>query len=154
MPAFSGPHVFSGPLPPPQFNMAAYAIGRAVRATPDKIALEVIDHIDAASPSEIWTYRDLEWAVLAIAHGLTHRGLVRGDRLLIRLDNTSAYALLFFGAIAGGLVPIPASSQLTDSEAAFLLENSGAAASRLQPQHPTPHAQPTSSHSPPPTSPP
>jgi acetyl-CoA synthetase len=105
--------------------MAAYAIGRAARTTPDKIALEVIDHINAATPAEIWTYRELERAILAIAHGLDQRGLVRGDRLLIRLDNTSAYALLFFGAIAAGLVPIPASSQLTDSEAAFLLENSG-----------------------------
>jgi acetyl-CoA synthetase len=106
--------------------MAAYAIGRAASATPDKIALEVIDHIDTTTPAETWTYRDLERAILAIAHGLNQRGFVRGERLLIRLDNTSAYALLFFGAIAAGLVPIPASSQLTGSEAAFLLDNSGA----------------------------
>jgi acetyl-CoA synthetase len=119
-------HAFSGPLPPPQFNMAAYAIGSAASATPDKIALEVIDQIDAATPAETWTYRELERAVLAIAHGLSQHGLNRGDRLLIRLDNTSAYALLFFGAIAAGLVPIPASSQITNSEAAFLLDNSGA----------------------------
>jgi acetyl-CoA synthetase len=117
---------FSGPLPSPQFNMAAYAIGRAARATPHKIALEVIDHIDAAKPAEIWTFRDLERAILAVTHGLDQRGLIRGDRLLIRLDNSSAYALLFFGAIAAGLIPIPASSQLTDSEAAFLADNSGA----------------------------
>jgi acetyl-CoA synthetase len=126
MHAFSSPHTFTGQLPPQQFNMAAYAIGRAARVTPDKIALEIVDHIDASMPTETWTFRELERAVLAIAHGLGARGLIKGDRVLIRLDNTSAYALLFFGAIAAGLVPIPASSQLTDSEAAFLLENSGA----------------------------
>jgi acetyl-CoA synthetase len=46
--------------------------------------------------------------------------------VLIRLDNTSDYALLFFGAIAAGLVPIPASTQLTAPELEFLLTNSGA----------------------------
>src|SRR5690606_31647775 len=38
------------------------------------------------------------------------------------------YALLFFGAIAAGYVPLPTSSQLTAGEATFLLEDSGAAA--------------------------
>ena len=117
---------FSGSLPPALFNMAAYAIGRAARATPDATALLVIDRLDAGAATETWSYRALERAVLSIAHGLTERGLQRGDRVLIRLDNTSAYALLFFGAVAAGLVPIPASSQLTEPEAAFLLENSGA----------------------------
>ncbi|MFS8640447.1 MAG: AMP-binding protein, partial [Symbiobacteriaceae bacterium] len=50
---------------------------------------------------------------------------------MIRLDNTSTYALLFFGAIAGGYVPLPTSSQLTPGEAAFLLQDSGAAAVAL-----------------------
>ncbi len=129
------PH-FSGPLPPPQLNMAAYAIGRTARETPDKIALLVIEHV-GTTPSETWTFADLEAAILAIAHSLTARGLVRGDRLLIRLDNTSAYALLFFGAIAAGLVPIPASTQLTEEEAAFLLANSGARGIALADAHGT-----------------
>ena len=117
---------FSGPLPPRLFNMAEYVIGRAARAAPDKIALIVVDDFGAAKPAETWTFGDLEAAVLSIAGGLLARGLVAGDRLLIRLDNTSAYALLFFGAIAAGLVPIPASTQLTEGEAEFLLANSGA----------------------------
>ena len=122
----SGMTLFSGPLPPPQFNMAEYVLGRAARETPDKVALVVIADVDAAAPAETWTYRDLDRAVLRIAAALKVRGLERGDRLLIRIDNTSAYALLFFGAIAAGLVPIPASNQLTDSEAEFLVSNSGA----------------------------
>ena len=117
---------FTGQPPPPVFNMAAYVIGVFAEATPDKVALIVIDNVEAAAPAETWTYRDLDRAVRRIASGLTARGFVHGDRLLIRLENTSTYALLFFGAITAGLVPIPASSQLTESEAAFVLANSGA----------------------------
>jgi acyl-coenzyme A synthetase/AMP-(fatty) acid ligase len=45
---------------------------------------------------------------------------------MIRMGNTSDYALLFFGAIAAGCVPLPSSAQLTEEEAAFLLADSGA----------------------------
>ena len=93
---------FSGPLPPSRFNMADYVIGRAARDTPDKIALLVVADVDAAAPAEAWTYAQLDAAVLCIAAALRARGLQRGDRLLIRLDNTSAYALLFFGAFLLG----------------------------------------------------
>jgi acyl-coenzyme A synthetase/AMP-(fatty) acid ligase len=117
---------FSGPLPPARFNMAEYCIGRAAASHGDKIALLVVDRLGAAAPAEMWTYRQLDAAVRGVAAGLLAQGFVRGDRLLIRLENTSAYALLFFGAVAAGLVPIPASSQLTPEEVAFFLENSGA----------------------------
>ena len=36
--------------------------------------------------------------------------------------------LTYFGALAAGLVALPSSPQLTPAEAAFLMENSGAAA--------------------------
>jgi acyl-coenzyme A synthetase/AMP-(fatty) acid ligase len=123
---------FSGPLPPSHFNMAQYVVGRAAEATPDKVALIVLDAADAP-PAEAWTYGEIEDAVLRAAGGLLALGLQRGDRLLIRLENTSAFALLFFGAVAAGLVPIPASTQLTADEAAFLLDDSGAAAVALAP---------------------
>ena len=119
---------FSGAAPPPQFNMAQYVIGRAAQTSPDKVALLVVENVESARPAETWTYRQLDRAVLAVARLLAAKGLIHGDRLLIRLDNTSAYALVFFGAIAAGLVPIPASSQLTEREAAFVRDNSGARA--------------------------
>lgn len=115
------------PAENPPFNMARYGIGAAAAATPMKPALIVIAAPDAA-PSEVWTYADLEDAVLRTAGALRGLGLAEGDRVMIRLDNTSAYAILFFGAIAAGLVALPASSQLTDREALFLLEDSTAAA--------------------------
>lgn len=117
-------------LPPPRFNMAAYGIGHAAAAFPDKPALLVISD-PTRPPAEIWTFAQLEDAILRIAAALQAEGLEPGARLMIRLENTSSYALLFFGAIAGGYVPLPASSQLTGHEAAFLLADSGAAAVAL-----------------------
>src|SRR5262249_47744734 len=113
--------------PPPLFNMAAYAIGRAARARPDAPALLVVAE-PGAPPAETWTFAALEDAALRVAGGLAASGLAPGARILIRLDNTSAYALLFFGAIAGGFVPLPTSAQLTPHEVRFLLEDSGASA--------------------------
>lgn len=117
--------------PPARFNMAAYAIGRAARDKPDAPALIVVDAAEAESPAEIWTFAEIDESVRRIAGALRASGLPPGARLLIRLDNTSSYALLFFGAIAGGFVPLPTSSQLTETEARFLLADSGAAAVAL-----------------------
>jgi acetyl-CoA synthetase len=112
----------------PRFNMAAYCIGRAASARADAPALIVVDDAGAKLPAEVWTFAGIEDACLRIAGGLRAAGLAPGARILIRLDNTSAYALLFFGAIAGGFVPLPTSAQLTEHEVRFLLEDSGAAA--------------------------
>ncbi len=115
-------------VPPPRFNMAAYCIGRAAAERPDTPALVVVADAGAGTPAEVWTFAELEAAVLRVAADLKARGLAPGARILIRLENTSAYALLFFGAIAGGFVPLPTSAQLTAHEAHFLLEDSGAQA--------------------------
>jgi len=120
--------------PLPHMNMAAYCLAAAAASRPDKTALLVLDEVGTPA-SEVWTYRTLEDAVLRVAGGLTAMGLEKGDRILIRLDNTSAYAILFFGAIAGGYVPIPASTELTDAEAVFMLADSAAAAVALAPRH-------------------
>jgi acyl-coenzyme A synthetase/AMP-(fatty) acid ligase len=112
------------------FNMAAYVIGRAARDRPNATALIVLDAVGAA-PGEVWTFADLEDAALRIAGGLRALGLSPGDRILIRLENTSAYALLFFGAIAGAFIPLPTSAQLTEREVRFLIDDSGAAAVAL-----------------------
>ena len=118
---------FQGELPPADFNMARYCVAAPAAASPDKPALIVVADANR-EPTEVWTYARLETAVLNVAGGLSCLGLTPGARILIRLDNTSAYAMVFFGAVAAGFVPIPASTQLTEAEVEFLLENSGAEA--------------------------
>ena len=120
---------FSGPLPPARFNMARYCLADSARRWPDKVALVVVS--DANAPldqAERWTYGALDDAVRRVAAGLIAEGFTPGERLMIRMPNTSDYALLFFGAIAAGIVPLPSSSQLTDAEATFLLSDSAASA--------------------------
>jgi acyl-coenzyme A synthetase/AMP-(fatty) acid ligase len=118
---------YRGEQPPPRFNMARYCLADAAEHTPDRLALIVISDITApADAAEKWTYAELDDAVRGVAHGLRTLGLEPGDRIMIRMGNTSDYALVFFGAIAAGLVPLPSSAQLTGQEAEFLLRDSGA----------------------------
>ncbi|WP_439541740.1 class I adenylate-forming enzyme family protein [Hyphomicrobium sp.] len=116
------------PTANPPFNMARYCLAGAASAHPAKPGLIVMADAASPQPAEVWSYADLEDAVLRTAGALRAAGFVAGDRIMIRLDNTSAYAILFFGAVAAGLVALPASNQLTDREALFLAEDSGAAA--------------------------
>ncbi|MFN3869505.1 MAG: acyl-CoA synthetase [Hyphomicrobiaceae bacterium] len=121
---------FSGEPPPRDFNMARYVVGGAAARDASKIALEVYAD-PSGPPAETWSYGEIERAILALAQGFQRLGLVRGDRIVIRLDNTSTYALSFFGAIAGGFVPIATSTHLAADEARFLVEDSGARAVAL-----------------------
>lgn len=110
------------------FNMAEYAIGRYARETPEKTALLVYDVKNPRTPMEEWTFHELDQAVRNLAAGLQEKGLRRGDRVGIRLGNSSHSALMFFAAMAGGFIALPLSDQLTSPELAALLEDSGAAA--------------------------
>lgn len=114
--------------------MARYCLAEAARAAPEKVALIVVSDADAPlDKAERWTYGALDLAVRSIAAGLLADGFQPGERLMIRMPNTSDYALVFFGALAAGLAPLPSSSQLTDAEASFLLDDSAASAVALAP---------------------
>lgn len=116
---------------PAQLNLAAYCLARAARAEPDKDALIVVDDAETGRAAERWTYSALEDAVLRLAAALQDQGFAAGDRILIRLDNTSTFPVLYLAAIAAGCIAVPASSQLTAEEAAFLLSDTGAKAVAL-----------------------
>lgn len=128
-------YAYKGAYPPEQFNLAKYCL-RAASQTPDATALLVIDDPNAKDPAEVWTFAQVERAVLSLAAELQSRGAKQGDRILIRLDNRSAYAFLFFAAIAAGCVALPASSQLSERELEFLLKDSGASLIAIDPHLP------------------
>ena len=104
-------------------NLARYCLTRAA-PVPDKTALEVVGVGGALL--ETWSYGALTRQVLAVAEGLRARDLARGDRILLRIGHSSDFPLLFFGAIAGGFVPVPTSAQLTAQETGLILSDSGA----------------------------
>ncbi len=79
-----------------------------------------------ADRDQTWSYAETWERVQRIGRGLLARGLKPGDRVLVRLPHSPDYAFAFFGATVAGLVPIPASPQLTTEEAAFLVDDSEA----------------------------
>ncbi len=111
---------------PETINLAQYCLAKSAAATSEKIALLVTRDAVTGAPSETWTYAALEDAVLRLAGALTDLGFAPGERVLIRLENTSTFPILYFACMAAGLIAVPASSQLTAGEADFLLRDSGA----------------------------
>lgn len=63
-----------------------------------------------------------------IGNALLSLGLVRGDRVLLFLDDTPVYPAALFGAIRAGLVPMLVNTQSTPDLLRFYLEDSGARA--------------------------
>ncbi|MEZ5912049.1 MAG: class I adenylate-forming enzyme family protein [Paracoccaceae bacterium] len=96
---------------PAAFNLAEYVLAGG-RDTPDKIALQIV----GTGGAERWSYARLAAAVGGTAAGLLALGLCPGDRVLMRLANSVDFPIVFLGAIAAGLVPVPTSSQLTGRE--------------------------------------
>lgn len=104
--------------PPPasaDFNLAAHVLARGA-ASPDRIAMQIL----RLSGAERWSYGRLIAAVRGCGSLMLARGLVPGDRVLLRLGNQPEFPVAFLGAIAAGLVPVPTSSQLTGPEISAL----------------------------------
>lgn len=115
---------FRGPLPPDRFDMARYCLELGDVRPPQRLGLVVVHDADASpATDERWTFGELEGAVRRIAAGLLDQGLRSGDRVLLRMGNTSDAALVFFGAIAAGLIAVPTSAMLTGDEVAALLSD-------------------------------
>ncbi len=119
---------FTGEMPPSNFNLARYCLQNSANTTPEKIALVICDDNTDVTTSTRLTFREIENTVLRLAGGLQETGLKRGDRLFIRMGNSFDYALMFFAANAAGLVPVPASSQLSVAEVELMLADCRASA--------------------------
>jgi len=118
---------------PARFNMARYCLAPAPHRPSEKAALRVFGNAGAQTPAQSWSYGALYEETRRIGGALRDSGLEAGQRLAIRMENCADYALLFFGAIGAGLVPIPLSSQLSAREIDFIAEDSGASAIAVSP---------------------
>ncbi|MFZ9132395.1 MAG: class I adenylate-forming enzyme family protein [Gemmobacter sp.] len=104
------------PPPPAPFNLAAHALGQAQRLG-SKCALEIL----GPARVERWRFDALASAVLAAGGGLRAAGIAPGARIALRLGNTVDFPILFLGAIAAGIVPVPLAAALTAPEVARAL---------------------------------
>lgn len=111
----------------PPLNLARHALARWAESHAHA-GRPGFTFVDPDAGDRTWSYAQLWAGVQRVGHELLARGLASGDRVLVRLPHSPEYAFAFLGASAAGLAPIPASPQLTDEEARFLLDDSGAAA--------------------------
>ncbi|MGB0112402.1 MAG: class I adenylate-forming enzyme family protein, partial [Ilumatobacteraceae bacterium] len=60
--------------------------------------------------SQSWTYREVDEIATSIGSSLLGAGLVKGDRMMIFMDNCAEYVLSWFGAARAGIVETPTNS--------------------------------------------
>lgn len=73
------------------------------------------------------TYRDLDQRANQLARGLLATGLSPGDRVATWMTDGFEYVEIYLACAKAGLVVCPVNERHTASEAAYLLEDSGAA---------------------------
>jgi acyl-coenzyme A synthetase/AMP-(fatty) acid ligase len=113
-------------------NLARWAL--EARATdPAFAAAPAFTFVHEDGRLETWTAAEAWERVQRTGRGLLARGLQRGDRVVVRVPHSPDYAFAFFGAAVAGLVPVPASPQLTEEEARFVVEDAEAAAMVVAP---------------------
>ena len=71
------------------------------------------------------TYREFEREVNRTAHFLDHRGVRRGDTVLLLLTNCLEFLALWFGAAKLGAVIVPVNTASSASELEYLVAHSG-----------------------------
>lgn len=109
---------------PEQFNITQACVTQHVEnGHGNKIALIVEDH---TLGTKRLSYRELDEQSSRLANVLANQGLAVGERVLIRLPNSTDYPVSFFGCIRHGAIAVPTSTLLAASEVAYLAKDSGA----------------------------
>ncbi len=86
-------------------------------------------------------YRELWDRAARVAGGLGENGVKPGDRVAIRLGNSIDWVTAFLGCLMAGAVAVPVNTRFTDSEAGYVVEDSGSVYV-FEPGHPLPDGPP------------
>jgi len=95
----------------------------------------ILRHVARAMPAQpavtdagrTFSFAELLDRVQRVAGALRQgRGLARGDRVVLCMDNRAEYFELLLGCWAAGLCAVPANAKLHPKEVAYIVENSGA----------------------------
>jgi long-chain acyl-CoA synthetase len=87
------------------------------------------------------SYRQLWDRASRVAGGLAEAGIRPGDRVAIRLPNSIDWVLAFLGGLMAGAIVVPVNTRLTDSEADYVVGDSGSAL-RFEPGSALPDGRP------------
>jgi acyl-CoA synthetase (AMP-forming)/AMP-acid ligase II len=90
-------------------------------------------------------YRELWDRAARVAGGLRDRGVGPGDRVALRYPAGVAWVLAFWGTLLAGGIPVAVNTRSSESEVAFLLDDSGASVD-LAPDVALPDGEPAEPH--------
>ncbi|MFZ2853193.1 MAG: AMP-binding protein [Rhodocyclaceae bacterium] len=94
------------------------SLQRTARSSPDKVA--IVSGADRISYGELWQHS------VQIANVLKARGVIRGDRVAIYLENTWQCAASVFGAVLADAAFVLINAQTKSDKLAYILKDSGA----------------------------
>jgi amino acid adenylation domain-containing protein len=100
--------------------LADLPLERSARLFPDKLALVCRDRR--------LTYRQLDQAANRFAAGLLAHGVVRGDAVVLLLENSADAVIAIFGTLRAGALIVPLGSTVKSDKLAYVLEDSTAKA--------------------------
>jgi len=93
---------------------------RNANRTPDKVAIKFEDNV--------YTYDQFNKQVNKLANGLLARGVKKGDKVAMMMQNTDLFAITFYALMKAGAVAVPINFRLTAREVAYILNDSDASA--------------------------
>lgn len=88
---------------------------------------------DSPLPARTWSYRRFHDAALRVAAGLSARGIGRGDKVVVHMENCVEMLLAIFACGRLGAVSVVTNSRSTADELCYFVEHSGAAGAITQP---------------------
>jgi acyl-CoA synthetase (AMP-forming)/AMP-acid ligase II len=94
-------------------------LARNARQIPDVIAFKFEGHERS--------YKDLDARVSAVANGLIERGLCRGDRVAVMMNNCLELPEIYLAICRAGGICVPVNFRLKGPEVQYILSQSGAA---------------------------
>jgi acyl-CoA synthetase (AMP-forming)/AMP-acid ligase II len=111
------------PCPEPRGYPGNLGLLFAEHAHEDRPA--IIDLHDAARLRPV-SFRELDALCNAVARGLSHRGLVPGDRIGVLSLNRVEFVATVLGAMRAGVVPVPINIKLAAGAVQFIVNDAGA----------------------------
>lgn len=109
---------------PENFNIGVACTDRHL-GTPAESELAIVVEDDDEGTTQM-TYGELAEASSRFAQALTALGVAREERVLVRLPNSLAYPISFFGTMKMGGIVVPTSTLLAGPEVKYLAQDSGA----------------------------
>ncbi|MDY7100676.1 MAG: AMP-binding protein [Actinomycetota bacterium] len=100
-------------------------------ASPDATFVEWHPYGD--HPARSWTYREFLRDASSLGAGLQARGVRRGEKVLIHLENSPEFLLSWFGCVAIGAVAVTTNTRSAKDELAYYADDCGAVAAITQP---------------------